>query len=485
MDIPQKIFKSYDIRGVYPEELNEDYAVPIIKAIYQVVQSQLQTKKPLQFAVGRDMRLSSPAIFEAISKTLIELGAEVIDLGIVSTPTFYYAVFKNQFDGGVQITASHNPGQYNGIKIVRKSPTGLVKIGKSTGMDDIKTLSLRGAKDYTAQTSELCLSPSAKRKKNGFKTGTITQKSGVVVEEVENALRIAGNPKLNAYKVVADAANALGALYIEELFKTIPGELIKMNFELDGTFPAHQADPLQKETLVDLQKKVIEEGADIGLAPDGDGDRLFFIDEKGEIVPPSIITAIVARELLKKHKGATVLGDIRYIMTPKKIVEELGGTFVITKVGHSFITEKLHETGGVFAGESSSHYFFKETGNAESQIPMILIILKVMTQENKKLSEIVNSLKRSHESGEYNFEVKNAKEVMEAMKKEFPEGEVSELDGVSISYADWRVSLRSSNTEPLLRLNVEVELGGDIEGTKNKMIDLIKKHAVFEENTSH
>jgi len=460
---PEKIFKSYDIRGIYPEEINEDFAVPIIKAIYKVISDQLQTSEPLTIAVGRDMRLSSPAIFKAVSETLVSLGAKVIDLGIVSTPTFYYAVFKKGFDGGVQITASHNPGEYNGIKIVRKSPTGLVKIGGSTGMLDIKNLAM-GDLEF----------PEVPR-------GSLENMEGVVVEEVKNALDIAGNPNLNEYKVVADAANALGGLYIEELFKNIPGELVKMNFELDGTFPVHQADPLQKETLVDLQKKVVEEGADLGLAPDGDGDRLFFIDEKGGIIPPSIITAIVAREVLKKHKGATILGDIRYIMTPKKIVEELGGTFVITRVGHSFITEKLHETGGAFAGESSSHYFFKETGNAESQIPMILLILKVMTEENKKISEIVNDLRRSHESGEFNFKVKNAKEIMQKVKEEFPEGEVSELDGVSISSADWRVSLRSSNTEPLLRLNIEVDISGDIEERKKIMMDLINKHAVFEE----
>jgi len=460
---PENIFKSYDIRGTYPDQINEEFAVPIIKAIYKVISDQLQTNQPLIIAVGRDMRLSSPAIFKAVSETLVSLGAKVIDLGIVSTPTFYYAVFKKGFDGGVQITASHNPGEYNGIKIVRKSPTGLVKIGGSTGMLDIKNLAMGDL--------ELPEIPG----------GSLENMEGVVVEEVKNALDIAGNPKLNEYKVVADAANALGGLYIEELYKHIPGSLVKMNFELDGTFPAHQADPLQKETLVDLQKRVLEEGADLGLAPDGDGDRLFFIDEKGEIIPPSIITAIVAREVLKKHKGATILGDIRYIMTPKKIVEELGGTFVITRVGHSFITEKLHETGGAFAGESSSHYFFKETGNAESQIPMILLILKVMTEENKKISEIVNDLKRSHESGEFNFKVKNAKEIMQKVKEEFPEGEVSELDGVSISQADWRVSLRSSNTEPLLRLNVEVDITGDIEERKKIMMDLINKHAVFEE----
>lgn len=458
---PEKIFKSYDIRGVYPEEINEEFAIPITRAIYKVLQTQLQTETPLTIAVGRDMRLSSPAIFDVVTKTLIDLGAHIVDLGIVSTPTFYFAVYKHGYDGGLQITASHNPKQYNGIKIVRKSPTGLVKIGKSTGMDDIKRLAIKGA-DLPKISG-----------------GSITEKMGVVVEEVQNALKIAGNPKLNAYKIVADAANALGALYIEELFNHIPGSLIKMNFELDGTFPVHQADPLQKETLVDLQKRVVSEGADLGLAPDGDGDRLFFIDEKGEIVPPSIITAIVARELLKKHKGATILADIRYIMTPRKIVEELGGTFVITKVGHAFITEKLNETGGVFAGESSAHYFFKETGNAESQLPMILTVLKVMTEEGKKLSEIVAQLRRSHESGEYNFEVKNAKEVMEAIKQEFPEGEVSELDGVSISFADWRLSLRSSNTEPLLRLNIEVDINGTIEDKKEKVIGLIKKHAKF------
>ncbi|MBI2196309.1 phosphomannomutase/phosphoglucomutase [Candidatus Daviesbacteria bacterium] len=460
---PENIFKSYDIRGIYPFEINEQFAVSITRAIYKLISNQLSATAPLTIAVGRDMRLSSPAIYEAVSKTLVELGAKVIDLGIVSTPTFYFAVFKYGYDGGLQITASHNPKEYNGIKIVRKSPTGLVKIGKSTGMEDIKRM--------VTQKVDLPEVPG----------GVITKKEGIVHEEIENALRIAGQPKLNPFKVVADAANALGALYIEELFKSIPGKLIKMNFNLDGTFPVHQADPLQKETLVDLQRKVVEEKADLGLAPDGDGDRLFFIDEKGEIVPPSIITAIVARELLKKHKGATVLADIRYIMTPKKVVEELGGTLVITKVGHAFITEKLHETGGIFAGESSAHYFFKETGNAESQLPMILTVLKVMTEEHRRLSEVVESLRRSHESGEFNFRVKNARQIMEAIKKEFPEGEISELDGVSISFADWRLSLRSSNTEPLLRLNIEVDINGNVEEKKEKVMDLIKKHAVFDQ----
>lgn len=460
---PENIFKSYDIRGIYPTELNEKFVIPITRAIYKLISDQLGFTKPLKLAVGRDMRLSSPAIFEAVTKTLVELGAQVIDLGIVSTPTFYFAVYKYGYDGGIQITASHNPKEYNGLKIVRKSSTGLVKIGKNTGMDDIKKLSREGTEVI------------ARGK------GSIAKKEGVVEEEIQNALRIAGYPEIKKFKIVADAANALGALYIDALFKAIPGELIRMNFILDGTFPAHQADPLQAETLKDLQKKVLEEKADLGLAPDGDGDRLFFIDEKGQIIQPSLITALVAKELLSEKKGETILFDIRYILTPKKIVEEYQGKYEITKVGHAFITEKMHETGGIFAGESSAHYFFREAGNAESQLPVILLVLKVMTREAKPLSEIVNGLKRSHESGETNFRVKNALEIIEALKEKYSDAEISMLDGVAVSYNDWRFSLRTSNTEPLLRLNIEHVGKEALEDKKQELLAEIKKHAIFED----
>lgn len=460
---PENIFKSYDIRGIYPAQINEENIVSTTRAIYKFLLDKTSGKQSLSVVVGRDMRLSSPAIFKAVTNTLLDLGAQVIDVGLVSTPTFYFAVFNGKFDGGIQITASHNPKEYNGLKIVKYSPQGLIKIGKNTGMDDIKKLALEG--------TEVGCKPG----------GKIIKKEGVVIEEVKNALKIAGHPKIKPLKVVADTANAMAALYIEELFKHIPGDLIKMNFELDGTFPAHPADPLDPRNVSDLQKRVIAEKADVGIATDGDGDRLFFIDEKGKIVPASHITALVAKDLLKKHKGEKIVADIRYILTPKKIVEELGGTFVITKVGHAFITEKLHESGAIFAGESSAHYFFRETGNAESQLPIILIVLKTLTSENKTLSEIIADVKRSYESGEINFRVKNAPEIIEAIKKEFSGGEVSELDGVAITYADWRLSLRSSNTEPLLRLNIEAEADGIVEEKKQNVMKLIKKHAIFED----
>lgn len=453
---PPEIFKSYDIRGIYPDQINEENVVPIVKAIYAFFLKDQKQDRPLKVVLSRDMRLSSPAIHEAVTKTLIELGADVIDIGIASTPTFYFAVFYYAYDAGLQITASHNPKDYNGIKIVKSSSNGLIKIGKPTGMDEVKQMALDGVEP---------------ERRDG---GRMEEKANVLQDEVDNSLAIAGNPKINKFKIVCDAANALGALYVDALFEKIPADLVRMNFELDGTFPAHPADPLDYNNLKDLQAKVIEEKADIGLAPDGDGDRLFFIDERGEIIPPSIITALVARELLREHPGQTILFDIRYILTPQKIVEESGGESVVTKVGHAFISQKMAEVGGIFAGESSSHYFFRSTGYAEAQIPMIISVLEVMTREGKKLSEIVKELTRSVESGEINFKVENASEIITSLKERYREGQLSELDGVAITYPNWRFSVRTSNTEPLLRLNIEGENEQIVDEKKDEIIEFLE-----------
>lgn len=450
MSINTGIFKSYDIRGIYPTEINEDTVSQIAKSIYKFIADRKNKVNPT-ILIGQDMRVSSPSLFEVVKRSLTEAGAKVIDAGLVSTPTFYYGVFSKNYDGGMQISASHNPKEYNGVKIVMNSPQGLIKIGKSTGMEDIKNLSLEGINPKNPGGEESKL-------------------ENILDDEVDNAIRICGNPKIAKFKIVADAANAMGALYVDALFKKVPAELIKMNFELDGTFPAHQPDPLQHETLVDLQKKIVEEKADLGLAPDGDGDRHFFIDENGEIVPPSIITSIVAKELLKKHPGETILFDVRYILTPQKIVEENGGKSEVTKVGHAYITEAMHKTGGIFAGESSAHFFFRETGNGESPMPVILTVLSVMTREGKKLSEVAKEMQRSHESGEINFKVSNALEIMQALKFRYSQGDLSELDGIAISFPDFRFSVRTSNTEPLMRLNLEAY---DKEIMENKKIELV------------
>ncbi|MDO8269171.1 MAG: phosphomannomutase/phosphoglucomutase [Candidatus Levybacteria bacterium] len=455
MNIPEHIFKGYDIRAVYPTEMDEESIVPIVKAIYKFLHEGKPEDQPLTLVVGTDMRTSSPSLTKVAIETLVNLGAHVIDIGIVSTPTFYFCVSNYGYEAGFQVTASHNPKEWNGIKIVKNSPGGLIKIGKSQGLEDIKRMALNGES----------VPP--------IEGGTVEKKEGFLEDEIENALRIVGNPKLKRFKIVADTANAMGAQYIKTIFDKVEADLIKMNFELDGTFPAHQPDPLQSETLVDLQKRVIDEGADLGLAPDGDGDRLFFIDEKGQIVPPTIITSIVAKELLKDHPGEQVLVDIRYLLTPKKIIEESGGLMMVTKVGHAYITEGLHTSGGIFAGESSGHYFFRDTGNAESQMPMILTVLKVLTEENKSFSEVVEKYRRSFESGEFNFKVTNAPEILSAITEKYNDGQIETMDGVAISYPTWRLSVRTSNTEPLLRLNVESYEKAEMEEKRDELVTLI------------
>ncbi len=460
--INPSIFKGYDIRGIYPTDLNEKNIVSIIQAIFAFFKKERKGNDQMTLVVGTDMRTSSPSLTKVAIETLMQLGANVVDVGVVSTPTFYFAVSHYGYEAGIQITASHNPKEWNGIKIVRKGDHGLIKIGKSTGLEEIKQMAVSGMRP---ETSDLP------------KSGTMVTKTGVKEDEVDNALKIVADPTIKSFKIVADAANAMGSEYIDALFKKIPGKLIKMNFTLDGTFPAHQPDPLQAKNLVDLKKKVLQEHADLGLAPDGDGDRLFFIDEKGETVPPTIITSMVAKELLTKHPGEQILIDVRYILTPQKIVAENGGTTKITKVGHAYITEAMNQTGGIFAGESSGHYFFRETGNAESQVPMILTILSILTREGKPFSAVVEEYRRSFESGEFNFEVSNANEIMKKAKEHYKEGEVETMDGVAVSFAEWRFSLRSSNTEPLLRLNVESYKKDVMEQKRDELMAFVKQNS--------
>jgi phosphomannomutase len=466
MQIPEKIFKSYDIRGIYPTEVNEEIFPQVVTAIYAFFTKDFLEDKQFQIVVGRDMRTSSPELFDLAKQTLVDLGAEVIDVGLVSTPTFYFSVFHYGYDAGIMITASHNPKEYNGIKIVKNTPNGLLKIGKSTGMEDIKTLAL------------------AQIKQDPKDGGKVTQIQNALQDEAENALKIVGNPQINPFKVVADPANAMGGLYVEEIFKHIPGELIKMNFELDGTFPVHQPDPMQAKNLVDLQTKIKEVGADVGLAPDGDGDRMFVVDEKGDVVTPSVITTIIALELLKSNPGASFVVDVKYNLNARKSIEEAGGKVVISKTGHAFITETLQKTGSIFGGEASAHYYFKANGGAESQMPVILFLLEVMTRENKPLSEIADMYRKAYESGEINFEVENAPEIIQAVQEKYADGEVSNLDGVAIDFADKRVSLRSSNTEPLLRLNVEAFDQSVMEQTRDEVLKLIEEKAVKPEVSS-
>lgn len=436
------IFKAYDIRAIYPTEMDEESIAVITKAIYSLFKKK-SAKESLQIVVGGDMRVSTPTLSQVVMDTLVALGAEVLDVGLVSTPTFYYAVRKLHADGGIQISASHNPKEYNGMKIVRNTAEGLIKIGTSTGMGKIKEMAI--ANTFPEQSGQ---------------PGSLTKVNDILIDEVENSFRIADVGEILPLTVVADAANAMGAQYLEAMFKKLPCKLIKMNFELDGTFPAHQPDPLQFETLRDLQEKVRSERADLGIAPDGDGDRVFFIDEKGEVIPASMITALVAHELLARHPGEKIAFDVRSTMTPLKAVTEKGGKPILTRVGHALITETMHRENVYFAGESSGHYYFKDTGFAESLMPVILIVLSVMSRTKKPISELIEPLRGSYESGEINFKLRSKEDTVSSfvkLKENFSDGEQSELDGLCVDYPDWRFSVRSSNTEPLLRLNIEAK----------------------------
>jgi phosphomannomutase len=456
--INPKIFKAYDIRGIYPTEIDEAVIYAITRAFYAYFSQQLG-KKNLQVVVGGDMRLSTPVLSEQVKKALVDSGAEVIDIGLVSTPTFYFAVRHYNYDAGIQISASHNPKDYNGLKSVINTPEGLVKIGKNTGMAEVQKLANEGNFE----------TPASGR-------GKITKKENVLAEDVANAIDVIKPGEIKPLTVVADAANAMGATYLDALFEKLPCKLIRMNFELDGTFPAHQADPLQFETLKDLQKRVVDEKADLGIAPDGDGDRVFFIDERGGVVPAAITTAIIIRELLKKYPGEKMGFDTRYIWSPLKATKDNGGVAVITQVGHALITETMHKENLFYAGESSGHNYWRFAGGAESSIAVVITLLDTLSKENKKMSEIVKEISASYESGEVNFKLDNSEEArkkLELFKEIFKDGKISTIDGLSVDYPDWRFNLRVSNTEPLIRLNIESKTKELTEEKKSELSKLI------------
>ncbi len=439
MQINPSIFTAYDVRGIYPTTINEEVAAALAKAIYTFFAKD--KKKPnLSIVLGRDMRISSPSLFEIIKKNLVDQGATVIDIGLAGTTTVYFTALNGGYDAGIQVSASHNPKDYAGLKFFKTQDNKIVKISKNTGMDEIKRIALN---DDFAQSSP---------------GGKVVCKTNALEEEVNAAIKDVTPTNIKKLKIVADAANAMGALMLDELFKKIPGDLTRMNFTLDGTFPAHQADPLQFKTLESLQAKVLETGASLGIAPDGDGDRIFFIDETGKVIPATLISSLVAKEIIQKQNNKKIIVDIRYTRNVINVCQKYGGQSVLSKVGHSLITQQLNQVGAAFAGESSGHFYFSQTGGAESSVRMVLYVLEVMSRENKPISQLVAELQTSIESGELNFLVEDntvAENILTQVMEKYKNGQISRLDGLSIDFPEWRLSIRKGNTEPLLRLNIE------------------------------
>ena len=436
MKVDTSIFKAYDIRGIYPDSIDEEIAEKVGRA-YAIILKGENPGKKLTVVVGEDMRLSSPSLKKSLIKGLTESGLNVSDVGLVSTPTFYFAVAYYKYDGGIQVSASHNPKEYNGLKMTRG---GGIPVGGDTGIMEIKDLVVKN-KFENAKTK-----------------GKVAKRDNVLIDaEIVQSKNI-DTSKIKPFKIVADAANAMGALDLESVFSQLSCKLVKLNFKLDGTFPAHHPDPLKEETLTQLKEAVVKEKADMGIAPDGDGDRYFFIDEKGETVPQPILRGLMAQIELKENPGATVCYDVRPGRITRDMIEEVGGKAVVTRVGHSLIKETMLKEDAVFGGESSGHYFYKfPYGTFEAPIVLVLKFLLYLSEQNKPLSEVIKPYKRYFHSGEINSDVKDKEAKMEEIVKKYSDGKLSRLDGITIEYPDYWFNVRASNTEPLLRFALEAK----------------------------
>jgi phosphomannomutase len=455
MKIDPSIFKAYDIRGIYPDQLNEEIAYKIGRAYAEIIKSE-NPSKDLNIVVGCDMRLSTPSLKEKVIQALLDSGVNVIDAGFTSTPTYYFAVAYYGYDGGMQVSASHNPKEYNGFKLTRARA---VPISGDTGMYDLRDMVI---KEEFPKID---------------KRGTLSKKEGVLEDLVKEHVKGIDLKSIKPFKIVADAANAMGAIDIEAMFKGLPIELIKLNFKLDGNFPAHQSDPLQEKNLVPTQEKVKEEKADMGIVPDGDGDRYFFIDENGEVIRQEILRGIMAQLALKRNPGATVCYDIRPGRITKDMIEAVGGNASVTRVGHSLIKEQMIKENAVFGGESSGHYFYKfDYGTFESPVKFVLSFLEFISKKDKPLSKIIKPYKVYFHSGEINSKVKDVKEKIKEIEETYKDAkDISHLDGVTIEYDDFWFNVRPSNTEPLLRLNLEAKTKKLMEEKRDEVLDLIRK----------
>ncbi|MDD4351423.1 MAG: phosphomannomutase/phosphoglucomutase [Candidatus Gracilibacteria bacterium] len=428
-------FKAYDVRGVYPDTINKELAYETGRALADFLQVS-------EIAIGRDMRLSGDELFQGLAEGIRDMGVKVIDLGQVSSDMVYFAVGKYGYGGGVMITASHNPPEYNGFKFCREQA---IPISSETGLFEIRDKIEKNSRNKGA-----CPLVSEK--------GGLEQKD-VMQAWIEHAMSFIDISKLKSLKVVADAGNGMAGKVLPEAFQRLPGELVPMYFELDGSFPNHHADPSKDENLQDLKARVLSEKADLGLAFDGDADRVFLVTEKGEIVDGTEMTAMIAKSLLTKHPGESVIYNLNCGSVVPETILELGGTPVRTRVGHSYIKAKMRETNSIFGGESSGHYYFRDNFYADSALIAALIVMELVSVEGKKLSSLVKDFKKYYLSGEINSTVEDKVGKIKLLEETFADGEKDDLDGLTISYPDFRFNVRASNTEPLLRLNLEAQNG--------------------------
>ncbi len=434
----EKIFKAYDIRGLYPEQIDEDGAWKIGHASAQFLRSLLQGYERGQansqsLVVGRDMRSHSPSLSEALIKGMTASGANVIDIGMIDTPQIYFAVNHLGTCGGVQTTASHNPGQYNGFKISGQKAR---PVGSDTGLLEIKHIatSLR----HTA----------------GAGNGQVTHQD--LTEPYRQHVRQFLGNNLKKLKIVVDASNGMAGKWLTKLFDDDALDIIPLNFECNGTFK-HDPNPLVEGNLVELKQTLKNRQADLGICFDGDADRLILVDEKGQTIGCDITTALFAGYFLKDNPGSTIVYDLRSSRVVEEEVKKFGGVPRRERVGHSFMKKTLKDTKAVFGGELSGHFYYRDNYFADSAMITFAHLMNILSESDKPMSELVKPLQRYKTSGETNFEVEDKEGMMKELAEKFSDGRVDHLDGVTVQFDDWWFNCRPSNTEPLLRLVVEAQ----------------------------
>ena len=422
------IFKAYDVRGTYPDQVNE----ALFEAIGQAAPQVLKCKTAV---VGRDMRDSGVSLSQAMIRGLSKSGVDVIDIGMASTPMLYFATAYFKAQAGVQITASHNPAAYNGCKWCREDA---IPVAYDTGLGDMEKL----VQKNTFAPAE--------------KPGTVSQEE-IYSEYRANLLKYAGSIK--PLTVVVDAGNGVMGAFLPRLFEKLPCEVIPMYFEPDGNFPNHEANPMKASNMRDLVAKVKEVGADLGVAYDGDGDRSAYVDENGEIIPADFITALIAAEMLAMEPGATIYYDLRSSKVCKEEIERLGGVAKMCRVGHSFIKAMMREDKAIFAGELSGHFYFRDLHYTDNAEMAMLSVLNVISKSGKKLSELIAPFRKYYATGEINFIVEDTAKVLEKVENQYKASatEVFHLDGLSMYFDGYWFNIRASNTEPVLRLNLEAD----------------------------
>jgi phosphomannomutase len=450
MNIDTSIFKAYDVRALYPGQINEE----VVRQIGRGFVAYLGAKR---IGVSRDMRVSSPALAAAFIDGARAQGADVVDYGMLGTDLMYYAVVDDNLEGGAQITASHNPKQYNGIKMVR---TGAQPLSGDAGLGDIRDMI----------TGDRLPAPAAAR-------GALTSRD-ILPRYVEKVMSFIDESAIKPFNVVLDAGSGMGGLVAPPLFDRLPCRTTRLCFDVDGTFPNHEANPLIEENRQDITAEVIRQRADAGIAWDGDADRCFFIDGSGEFISGDFVTALLAEAFLLKHPGATIIYDLRASHAVKDTVERLGGRALMNRVGHAFIKQRMRQEDGIFAGEVTGHYYFRDFYYADNGFIPALLILELMSKKNMTLRDLLAPYReRYFISGEINTKLASMDLVpakLAEIERRYKDAEIARLDGVSVDFPDWHFNVRASNTEPLLRLNLEATTPELMEKRRDEVLEVIR-----------